>query len=243
MFARREPPTYHAQADFVFVLGMHRSGTSCLAGCLQRCGLYLGDVQLHNRDNQRGNHELKAVERLHDRILAKNKGGWNRPPERIETGWLDRLRLARIVSTLKRHPPCGIKDPRILLFLDTWFATVRIYTIIGTYRHPMAVVQSLQKRNAITYEDGISLWLIYNSILVSLHKKYHFALISFDLTDKDLYCHIIARCAEYLGLRPELEQIRDFVSLELQHQFSEHLPVPEPCQELYSYLENHRQVP
>jgi len=28
----------------ILILGMHRSGTSCLAGCLEEAGLYLGDV-------------------------------------------------------------------------------------------------------------------------------------------------------------------------------------------------------
>jgi len=36
------PATSSSQA--VLILGMHRSGTSCLAGSLQEAGLYLGEV-------------------------------------------------------------------------------------------------------------------------------------------------------------------------------------------------------
>ncbi len=233
---------YRPQADFLFILGMHRSGTSCLAGCLKRCGLYLGDVQLKNRANQRGNHELKKVERVHEHIFEQNGGRWERPPGRIVLSRLDRLRLAWIASRLQRRPPCGIKDPRMLFFLDIWSEFVRTYAIIGTYRHPIAVSNSLSERNNISFRDGIDIWLRYNRQLITLHNKFQFPLIRFDLSDKDLYCQLVGRCAEQLGLDPDLEQIGDFVSLELQHHPGEHLPVPEKCQELYAYLEEHRQV-
>ncbi len=240
--AKGEPAGYQPQADFVFILGMHRSGTSCLAGCLKNCGLFLGDVQLQNRYNPRGNHELKAVEHLHDRILANNGGSWQRPPERIETTWVERIRLASIVRTLQQRVPCGVKDPRILFLLDAWMDIAGTYSMIGTYRHPLAVVRSLQSRNNLSYAEGVDLWLRYNQRLIELHRKHPFPLLCFDLTDTDSYCRLVASCAERLGLDPHLEQICDFVSLELQRQSGGQLPVPEQCQETYAYLENHREV-
>jgi len=41
----------------ILILGMHRSGTSCLAGCLEEAGLYLGDVNLKAGFNKKGNRE------------------------------------------------------------------------------------------------------------------------------------------------------------------------------------------
>lgn len=236
------PIRYQPQADFVFILGMHRSGTSCLAGCLKRCGLYLGDVQLRNPYNPRGNHELKAVEHLHESILAKNGGSWDRPPERIATTRVDRLRLSWVVNRLMQHPPCGVKDPRMLFFLDAWTDIVHTYTLIGTYRHPTAVVRSLQERNSISTKDAIELWCKYNQRLIDLHKKFQFPLLCFDISDKELYCRLIERCAEQMGLKPDMEQIRDFVSHELDHQSSEQPHELEQCQGLFAYLENHRRV-
>jgi hypothetical protein len=66
------PSGYTRQATFVFILGMHRSGTSCLAGSLERCGLFLGDVSRSNVSNPRGTHELSEVRRAHGqrRFLA-----------------------------------------------------------------------------------------------------------------------------------------------------------------------------
>ena len=49
---------------FVFVLGMHRSGTSCLAGCLEHCGLHLGDVRVGHDALQEEAVELCLGERV-----------------------------------------------------------------------------------------------------------------------------------------------------------------------------------
>jgi len=48
-------------AETVAILGMHRSGTSCLAGSLQELGLYLGEVYDQNPHNPRGNRENAAA--------------------------------------------------------------------------------------------------------------------------------------------------------------------------------------
>ncbi len=45
---------------FVLNLGMHRCGTSCLAGCLERCGLHLGDVRRTGRHHARGYYGIVA---------------------------------------------------------------------------------------------------------------------------------------------------------------------------------------
>ena len=63
----------------IIVLGMHRSGTSCLTGILQGCGVELGEVFTCNPHNQRGNRENARIMILNDAILAHNGGAWNDP--------------------------------------------------------------------------------------------------------------------------------------------------------------------
>jgi len=41
----------------LIILGMHRSGTSALAGSLEGAGLNLGPVSTHEVDNAKGNRE------------------------------------------------------------------------------------------------------------------------------------------------------------------------------------------
>src|SRR5438045_9446533 len=103
---------------------MHRSGTSCLAGCLERCGLFLGDVSRSNDFNARGNHERAEVVRIHEQILAANGGSWMEPPERIIVSALHRRALARVAAGFPRYGRSGLKDPRTLLLLDTWLQVV-----------------------------------------------------------------------------------------------------------------------
>ena len=56
----------------IAILGMHRSGTSCLTGSLQNSGLFLGECHTWNKHNERGNRENQKFVDLHDAILAAN---------------------------------------------------------------------------------------------------------------------------------------------------------------------------
>ena len=56
----------------IAILGMHRSGTSCLTGSLQEAGLELGEHHTWNPYNRKGNRENQDFVDLHDAILAAN---------------------------------------------------------------------------------------------------------------------------------------------------------------------------
>ena len=71
----------------VCVLGMHRSGTSCLAGSLEQQGLFLGDVNTAAPWNRRGNRESFAMMDFQTAILEAS-GGWLVPIlERLDHRW------------------------------------------------------------------------------------------------------------------------------------------------------------
>ena len=77
----------------ICILGMHRSGTSSLAGCLQEAMLGLGDVVESAPHNLKGNRENLAIRGLNDDFLAYSNGAWDRPPERLGCGG-PRIRVA-----------------------------------------------------------------------------------------------------------------------------------------------------
>ena len=79
-------------STIVCILGMHRSGTSCLAGSLEEAGLYLGDVITNTPHNLKGTRENRRIFTLHDGILGRCGGTWQHPPERID--WTDSDRAA-----------------------------------------------------------------------------------------------------------------------------------------------------
>lgn len=171
----------------IIILGMHRSGTSCLTGCLKNSGLHLGDVSESNKYNKKGNQENKEVFRLNEEVLNYNNGGWNKPPIE-ELKWSDNHATKRnqiLQNYNKLLKPWGIKDPRMLITYDFWKDHLPKHAIVGSFRHPVAVAKSLTARKhpklAMTFENALSLWKIYNEKLIELYEQIKFPIINFDL--------------------------------------------------------------
>lgn len=216
---------------------MHRSGTSCLTGALERCGVYLGDVRRTGTHNKRGYFEVRQVQQLQDDILEVNMGSWHNPPKNIVVSASHKQALSEIINQLSIHGPFALKDPRSLLIANVWKEIGgKSCQPIGTFRHPMAVAQSLAKRNQLTIEHGLNLWKIYNTELINAHKAFPFPLIHYDLSKKTSYTRTIVHLARTLNLKPRKISLFFFISSALEHQRSTALAVPPDCQEIYSYL-------
>lgn len=228
---------------FVLILGMHRSGTSCLAGCLEHAGLYLGNVNRCAAFNVKGNFELKEVWHLHNQILKANGGSWHQPPAEVRADEEQKEALRGIADRLSKHAPCALKDPRLLLLLDMWMEIVESPVLIGAYRHPVAVARSLSRRDQMAESDAFNLWLFYNAELVQRHKAAPFPIVKFALSSVETYCRIITTLAVTLGLSPDMAKLREFVSTELDHHLCPEDPVPEICADTYAYLERNAYRP
>ena len=138
-------------STFYLILGMHRSGTSCLTGSLERCGVFLGDVKGKGKHNKKGYFEKEAIYKMNDQILGLNKSSWYNPPDFPVTVLpYHYQRLESIVNELKLKTPCALKDPRTLLLIDFWRNLIGEHCqMIGTFRHPLAVAQSLMVRDKL----------------------------------------------------------------------------------------------
>ena len=225
---------------FVFVLGMHRSGTSCLTGALEQCGLFLGEVRRTGRHNPKGYFESLELSRLHDQILGLNRASWHNPPEVVVVHPYHKVALSRFAGELTSRRPCGLKDPRILLMLDDWLRLVEPpCSVVGTFRHPAAVADSLANRNGLDPSYSYRLWLHYNKKLVALHRKAPFPIVEFNLHDASGYCAAVADAAASLGLTPNIAALRRFVESRFEHHAASGRAVPDECRELYDYLKTH----
>jgi hypothetical protein len=198
----------------VCVLGMHRSGTSCLTGSLQEAGLFLGDCHTWNPHNLKGNRENQNFVDLHDDILQENGGAWDAPPR--DAVWSERH--SRWAFDLLRDnasmPVFGFKDPRALLVLAGWKAVFPHIEFVGICRHPNEVVRSLAKRGAIEREKALHLWYTYNRVLYREYKKKPFPLLCFD-DDEEVLQDKISRVAVQLELVASKEA-QNFYSPELR---------------------------
>ena len=241
-------PTRSSSRDiFVFILGMHRSGTSCLAGSLEQCDLFLGEVSRSGKYNSKGTRELPAAEHLHYQILTASGGFWRHPPNQITALPWQKQALKKVAAQLAESAPCGLKDPRLLLLMNTWLDVISSFAVspilVGTFRHPAAVAQSLVKRNKMSEHEVYTLWLWYNIELVRLHQVYRLPIIEYDLSDAQAYCQAVADLAAALGLEPNMAHLTEFVSAKLEHNRFSKAPVPAMCQEVYAYLQHHRYQP
>ncbi|MEM8942132.1 MAG: sulfotransferase [Pseudomonadota bacterium] len=203
----------------VAILGMHRSGTSCLTGTLQQAGMFLGEVHTWNRYNTRGNRESQSFVDLNDEILRSNNAAWDRPPDTCHWSEEHSRRARQLVSALMQESTeqlgqnaswegakgtavVGFKDPRSLLTIEGWRKAIPQIEFVGVFRSPQAVANSLEFRNEMPRLQAFTLWSEYNRRLLALHKRFEFPLIDFDV-DEHTYSHLAERAASDLGLRGE----------------------------------------
>jgi len=164
----------------VAVLGMHRSGTSALAGSLEQHGLFLGHVSTSNAHNPKGNRESTEVRRLNEDVLRSSGGAWKAPPPDVR--WSDDHdeRARRLLADHAGQAVWGFKDPRTLLTLDGWHALVPDLEHVGIFRHPLRVARSLEQRDGMEREAAVALWRAYNERLIAAHRDRPFPLVCFD---------------------------------------------------------------
>lgn len=219
----------------ILVLGMHRSGTSCLAGILENTGVDFGKVSTVNEFNRKGNRENKRILKLNDQVMTVNNGSWDNPP--IETLWPGDLKEERdrILEEYNESPVWGFKDPRVLFTLEGWLDALRNVSFAGTFRHPAAVAQSLYKRNQFPLGKSLALWKRYNAALLFYHKKYNFPMVSFDSAPAD-YKDAIEKLLGLLDLRSRTETYA-FYDHELRHEENITLAdIPEDILDMYGEL-------
>ncbi|MFN3214023.1 MAG: hypothetical protein ACE37M_13045 [Henriciella sp.] len=220
------------------ILGMHRSGTSCLAGCLEAGGMRLGAVNTYAPFNRKGNREHEPIRDVHDEILSLHGRSWDNPPEQQIPITCDHLRrLRQHVDAIDTSNHWGVKDPRSMFFANSWQQNFDC-NFIGTFRHPVDVAKSLESRAARTgktmnRENSLQLWKIYNTQLLELHRANRFQLIRYGI-DVKLYSDQIRDISRRLNLNPN--EATEFYTQDLTHHSSVETPVPKCCQDIWDNL-------
>lgn len=184
------------------VLGMHRSGTSALAGSLRESGVHLGEVLDHRiRGNPKGLQEPPALLYMHEDLLEKNGGSWHRPPDQVEWRPLHKAVRNLFIESREGLKQWGFKDPRTLLVLDGWLEALKKPWLVGVFRNPMSVANSLNKRNGFEIEKGLEIWKKYNGILLDRSKEIGFPIIEYEV-DHTRTEESLRRLLDELKLRP-----------------------------------------
>ncbi len=219
--AARRPygPGVEPNGRTICVLGMHRSGTSCLAGTLEQAGVFLGEVATYSKFNLKGNRESDVFRGLNGRVLADNGAEWNRPPAQPPV-WSDqrRVELDGIIQGYAGRAVWGFKDPRTTLTLEGWLDALPRLECVGTVRHPLAVARSLKARpRGPELAEGVRLWTAYNARLWKWYCRIGFPIVSFD-ADAERLGATLREVTRRLDLPGESPDAAPFFDPELRHQ-------------------------
>ncbi len=153
------------------VLGMHRSGTSSVAGTLALLGATAPRTLMRPADdNPRGFWESEVLMTVDDAILAAFGSRWDdwRPIStealaHVMEGELATRARAALKSEFGDADVIVLKDPRICRFYSLW----RVWLLAAGYRpmvimpirSPVEVAASLQTRNGFAHNQALRLWL------------------------------------------------------------------------------------
>ncbi len=206
----------------VAIVGMHRSGTSMLTGSLEEAGLFLGDVNVKNKYNKKGNRESPYLMEFHEQLLEKNGGAWHTPPNTVVWSESDKNELKTYIDSFSGQAIWGFKDPRTLLVLEGWKQMIPELQFVGIFRNPMSVALSLHERNNFNIRHGLNLWKIYNRKLLEQYEKSAFPIIEF--VDKPLKLkRLVQLIANQLNLEPK-DSFKFFNKKLIHNQVNEELP-------------------
>ena len=163
--------------DGVFMLGMHRSGTSAATRVINLLGVATCAPEDMPRGpwNPTGLWESKTLNGYDDELLAAMGRSWIWPPpagaayDELDARIANRREDARRVFD-EVHPqrPWVWKDPRACLLLPFWRAALGGSKVaVLVVRNPLEVADSLRRRHDVDLEYGLALWERYNRLVLA----------------------------------------------------------------------------
>ena len=155
------------------VAGMHRSGTSAMARLLSLSGATLPErVMAPADDNPAGFWEPWEMVALNDRILASLESSWDdvfalgaaARAAAVKSTFLGEAR-ALVRANYGAADLLVIKDPRTSVLVPFWHEVLTDKGVKPVFvimvRNPLAVAQSLAKRNGYSVQKSVLLWTSY----------------------------------------------------------------------------------
>lgn len=234
----------------IIILGMHRSGTSAFAGCLNQLGITMGNVLLPGDDNNElGYFEHADIVLTHDILFNKLGYRWDMVGN-LPQNWLNsegaiwaKQSLLSIVSREFKHSHLwGVKDPRMCRLMPLWFDILTELDVFPKFvlivRHPFEVACSLAKRNNIDLLTGHLLWMTHVREALAACRGHDHVILTYDQLLADPVGSIKSTGHSLDVVWPQTQglpyrEILNFIRPELKH----HHPTKEACdQERFTHF-------
>lgn len=239
--------------DIVAVMGMHRSGTSSLAGILKHSGIYFHESNEFNRFNKRGNQEANTIVEVNDNILSSAGLTWLTAKANTNYSVSEKdikmyLHYLENAKKTGNNACIGFKDPRFTILCDLIVQNLNEkynFHFVGTYRHPIQVAMSITKRQKIIkIDEGFESWLNYNQKLFEIIKRNNSPLVYFSNLHNIYKIEVsllINHLEKKIKSKLNIHQGLSFFYQDLQNQNSiNDEQIPKDCSDLLKELHEYR---
>lgn len=183
----------------IAVTGMHRSGTSCVTGLMERCGYSLGSshtlLKTATIYNPKGHFENSGALSINDALLQKAGGSWEKPPAQALLRQAGKSLAQEIHQFCRTFDGDVVKDPRICLTVELWERYCqKMNIIVFCLRNPIGVARSLKNRNKISMGMGLQLWYEYNMRFFQSLGSTRVVIVDYDNMRENIYFEIEHLC-------------------------------------------------
>jgi hypothetical protein len=232
ILTRTETTRMHEQKYVLFIVGMHRSGTSAVAGACHLMGLDTGrTLMLPNAANAKGFWENQLIVDVHDRFLCEHGVDWD-TADFLPDGWwqgepADRAATHLEQVLLREFDPQKnwvIKDPRLCLLLPIWKNALRnlgrTALVLLVFRHPQEVISSMIRRDRISSERATRTFLHYTLNSIETTAAYPRAAVSYEtaLRMSGAFGDALSSAFPQLELSEDPEGIAEYLTDDMRHE-------------------------
>lgn len=224
------------QKQILFILGMHRSGTSAVAGCFHNLGFFLGDDLMDkSEDNAYGYFEENKIVQWNNEILNAAGFSWDDPDAFVKVNDFTESAVvqsikAYLVRSTNENKFVAFKDPRFCITLPIWLFCCKQVMIepkfVIVIRNPEDIAQSLHRRDLISFKKSYQLFL--NHIFKAEKNTRPFPRVTFDFKDfLEEPISILKNSLKVLNINPSLlrqkkvlAKINSFIDAKVVHHHS-----------------------
>ena len=193
----------------VIILGMHRSGTSTVAGILHLNNIIMGTYENFwprpLKQNPKGFYENYNFRKINDQILeysGYHTKSYSPDLPEVKVSPKINKKMRRLVGdSLENFSDWGWKDPRTCFTVKYWVDVIdqlgykNKIKIVFVTRRADSVARSLKKRNDLPILNGLKIWELYSKSILSFCYKsdlpIHFCSFEDFLNNPSITCNTL----------------------------------------------------